>query len=54
MYGADAQHKGIFQLKIVRTGQFVKDKLEAKVRSKNAERRRGADLDVEHEGQSAL
>jgi hypothetical protein len=48
------QHKGIFQLKIVRTGQLVKDKIEAKVRASNRDRRRGTDMDVEHEGLSSL
>jgi hypothetical protein len=49
------QHRGIFQLKIARTGRFVKDKIEAKMYARSNERRmRGADLDVEYEGQSRL
>ncbi|ORX40705.1 hypothetical protein BD324DRAFT_647623 [Kockovaella imperatae] len=49
------RNKGIFQLKIARTGKYVIDKLQAKAYSKKDIRReRGADLNVEHEGQSSL
>jgi len=55
------QNKGIFQLKIARTGKFVKDKLAAKMYSgasgaggKLDRRPRGADMDVEHEGTSKI
>jgi hypothetical protein len=49
------QHKGIFQLKVARTGKFVKDMVEAKLYARASDRRvRGADLDVEQEGQSRL
>jgi len=55
------QNKGIFQLKIARTGKFVKDKLAAKMYSgasgaggKLDRRPRGADMDVEHEGTSRI
>ncbi|ORY26686.1 hypothetical protein BCR39DRAFT_540429 [Naematelia encephala] len=50
-------NKGIFQLKIARTGKFVKDKLEAKLYSSKVGRQsrgRGQDVEVEHEGQSSL
>lgn len=50
-------NKGIFQLKLARTGKFVKDKVEAKLLSSSVgtkvdARPRGMDLEVEHEGQS--
>ncbi|KIR34026.1 C2 domain-containing protein [Cryptococcus deuterogattii MMRL2647] len=58
------QHKGLFQLKIARTGKFVKDKLSAKVYNaanhgnsgvqEGYGRTRGADLEVEKEGLSKL
>jgi hypothetical protein len=55
------QNKGIFQLKIARTGKFVKDKIAAKMYSgasgasgKLDRRPRGADMDVEHEGTSKI
>nr|XP_018261000.1 uncharacterized protein I303_06717 [Kwoniella dejecticola CBS 10117]OBR83158.1 hypothetical protein I303_06717 [Kwoniella dejecticola CBS 10117] len=55
------RHKGIFQLKIARTGRYVKDKLSAKVYSaahsggnKDQGRARGTDLEVEREGISNL
>jgi hypothetical protein len=52
------QNRGIFQLKLARTGKFVKDKVEAKLLSASAggvdRRPRGMDLEVEHEGQSKL
>ena len=49
------QNKGIFQVKIARTGKFMKDRLEAKFLNATTKRRqRGADLDVELEGQSSL
>jgi hypothetical protein len=56
-----SQNKGIFQLKIARTGKFVKDKIAAKVYAgasgasgKLDRRPRGADMDVEHEGTSKI
>jgi hypothetical protein len=57
---ADLQNKGIFQLKIARTGKFVKDKLAAKIyarthASNNMDRRsRGTDMHVEYEGTSRI
>ena len=49
------QNKGVFQLKIARTGKYVVDKLQAKAYSKkDLRRQRGTDLDVEYEGQSHL
>ncbi|WWD03589.1 hypothetical protein V865_001643 [Kwoniella europaea PYCC6329] len=55
------RHKGIFQLKIARTGRYVKDKLSSKVYSaahsggnKDQSRSRGADLEVEREGISKM
>ena len=49
------QNKGIFQLKIARTGKFVKDQIEAKLYARAKDRRvRGQDLSVESEGQSKL
>nr|XP_019044279.1 hypothetical protein I302_07563 [Kwoniella bestiolae CBS 10118]OCF23209.1 hypothetical protein I302_07563 [Kwoniella bestiolae CBS 10118] len=55
------RHKGIFQLKIARTGRYVKDKLSSKVYSaahsggnKDQSRNRGADTEVEREGISNL
>jgi hypothetical protein len=52
---ADPQNKGIFQLKIARTGKFVKDTIEAKLYARANDRRvRGQDVRVEHEGQSKI
>lgn len=57
---SDIQNKGIFQLKIARTGKFVADKIAAKVYARrhannNMDRRpRGSDMHVEHEGTSRL
>lgn len=53
------RNKGIFQLKLARTGKFVKDKVQARVLSTTgsanlAHRPHGADIEVEHEGQSKL
>lgn len=58
------RHKGLFQLKIARTGKFVKDKLSATMHNATNHgsssvhegygRRRGADLEVEKEGLSKL
>ncbi|WVQ84921.1 hypothetical protein IAT38_007084 [Cryptococcus sp. DSM 104549] len=57
------RHKGIFQLKIARTGRFMKDKLGAKVHNATNGRTsgsvgdgrvRGSDLEVEREGLSRL
>nr|XP_019010216.1 uncharacterized protein I206_04684 [Kwoniella pini CBS 10737]OCF48997.1 hypothetical protein I206_04684 [Kwoniella pini CBS 10737] len=55
------RHKGIFQLKIARTGRYMKDKISAKVYSaahsggnKDQSRPRGTDLEVEREGISNL
>ncbi|WWC91590.1 uncharacterized protein L201_006536 [Kwoniella dendrophila CBS 6074] len=55
------RHKGIFQLKIARTGRYVKDKLSAKVYAaahsggnKDQSRNRGTDLEVEREGISKM
>ncbi|OCF61231.1 hypothetical protein L486_00877 [Kwoniella mangroviensis CBS 10435] len=55
------RHKGIFQLKIARTGRYVKDKFSSKVYSaahsggnKDQSRSRGADLEVEREGISKM
>lgn len=57
------QHnRGIFQLKLARTGKFVKDKLENKVKNNKvsghggnlAQRPHGHDVEVEYEGQSSL
>jgi hypothetical protein len=56
----DSQNKGIFQLKIARTGKFVKDKIESKFLSGAAvvgakdRRSRGADIEVEQEGTSRI
>jgi hypothetical protein len=52
-------NKGIFQLKIARTGKFVKDKVQARVLSTTgnanlAQRPHGADIHVEQEGVSKL
>ncbi|BEJ11357.1 hypothetical protein CspHIS471_0107790 [Cutaneotrichosporon sp. HIS471] len=52
-------NKGIFQLKIARTGKFVKDKVQARVLSTTrktnlAQRPHGADVHVEEEGVSKL
>lgn len=51
------RNRGIFQLKLARTGKYVKDQLETKLlSSSNGMDRRphGTDLEVEHEGQSKL
>lgn len=56
------QNRGIFQLKLARTGKFVKDKLENKVKNSRvaghggnlAGRPHGHDVEVEKEGQSSL
>ncbi|OCF32225.1 hypothetical protein I316_06139 [Kwoniella heveanensis BCC8398] len=56
------RHKGVFQLKIARTGRFVKDKIGAKLYSaanngngnKSDGRYRGSDLAVEKEGISRM
>ncbi|KAL1409964.1 hypothetical protein Q8F55_003963 [Vanrija albida] len=50
-------NRGLFQLKIARTGKLVKDKIEAKLlssaeKTKQDRRPRGMDLEVEKEGQS--
>ncbi|CAK9786018.1 hypothetical protein CC85DRAFT_285706 [Cutaneotrichosporon oleaginosum] len=51
-------NKGIFQLKIARTGKFVKDKVQARVLSTTgtnlSQRPHGADVHVEKEGVSKL
>lgn len=53
------QNRGIFQLKLARTGKYVKDKIEQKALAatqgtKLEHRPHGADMEVEHEGQSRL
>ncbi|KAL7418323.1 hypothetical protein Q5752_006781 [Cryptotrichosporon argae] len=55
------KNRGIFQLKIARTGRFVADKLAAKYHAtagagshKLDGRARGGDVEVEHEGQSHM
>ncbi|EIW72275.1 hypothetical protein TREMEDRAFT_70665 [Tremella mesenterica DSM 1558] len=50
------KHKGIFQLKIARTGKLVADKISASVRSSGDKdsRPRGTDVVVEKEGTSRL
>jgi hypothetical protein len=52
------QNKGIFQLKIARTGKLMKDKITEKIHASTPhgrdKRERGADMDVEVEGQSRL
>lgn len=53
------KNRGIFQLKVARTGKYVKDKLESKViaaaqGTKLQHRPHGMDLEVEKEGQSRL
>lgn len=54
-------NRGIFQLKLARTGKFMKDKIGDKVRNNKiaghvgiASRPHGHDVEVEHEGQSSL
>jgi hypothetical protein len=57
-----SQQKGIFQLKVVRTSKFVKDKLQEKILSTklavggdlDKRRPRGNDMEIEKEGQSTL
>ncbi|KAK8853111.1 hypothetical protein IAR55_003812 [Kwoniella newhampshirensis] len=54
------RHKGIFQLKIARTGRYVKDKIGAKIYTAtnggggSDARPRGADMEIEREGTSKI
>lgn len=56
------QQKGVFQLKIVRTSKFVKDKMQEKLLNAklsvggdlDKRRPRGDDMEIEKEGQSTL